>query len=379
MADEGKPYTVYRGGRNRGTVPQPHKDGEGKPPRRGRSRGRRRLRSGLLVGGLLLGLILFLVGWGIAGYVVLQGGVGAAGKRIDAATGSQLARGGGALFSHATTILLIGTDHSDLAGRAGDRHADSIMLVRTDPKRHRINYLSIPRDLYVEISSHGRQKINAAYQIGGAALQLRAVKDFTGLAVNHVAVVDFGSFRDLIDAIGGVTVNNEQEILSNRFDCPFSATACRDWKGWRFGKGELHLDGKRALAYSRIRENRLAAGDTDFTRGSRQQQVVSAVGDKLASVGTFFHLPFIGGSLLKPLATDLSAWDVLQLGWVRFRASSGKALHCRLGGDPSSTGGAAVILPTELNRQVVQMFMGRSAPQPPPPGGTYQPGCTVGK
>lgn len=379
MADIDKPYTVYRGGHDRGTVPQAQEDGEVKRARRGRFRGRRRLRLRLLVGGLLLGLILFLVGWGIAGYVALQGGVGDAGKRIDAATRTELSAGGGALFSRATTILLIGIDHSDLAGRAGNRHADSIMLVRTDPKRHRINYLSIPRDLYVDISSHGRHKINAAYQIGGATLQLRAVKDFTGLEVNHVAVVDFGSFRDLIDAIGGVTVDNEQEILSNRFDCPFSAAICHDWKGWSFGKEKLHLDGRRALAYSRIRENRLDAGDSDFTRGSRQQQVVSAVGDRLASVGTFFDLPFIGGSLLKPLATDLSAWDLLQLGWVRFRASSGKALHCRLGGDPSTTGGASVILPTELNRQVVQMFMGRSAPQPPPPGGTYQPGCTVGK
>ena len=379
MAEGDKPYTVYRGGRDRGTVPQPHEDEAGKQPRRGRSRGRRRLRRGLLVAGLLLGLILFLVGWGIAGYIVLQGGVGEAGKRIDAATKTELNPGAGALFSHATTILLIGTDHSDLPGRAGDRHADSIMLVRTDPKSHRIAYLSIPRDLYVEISSHGRQKINAAFQIGGAALQLRAVKDFTGLEVNHVAVVDFGSFRDLIDAIGGVTVTNEKAILSNRFDCPFSAAVCRDWKGWRFAKGKIELDGRHALVYSRIRENKLDAGDTDFTRGARQQQVVSAVGDKLASIGTFFDLPFIGGSLLKPLATDLSAWDLLQLGWVRFRASSAKALHCRLGGDPSSTGGASVILPSELNRQVVQMFMGRSAPQPPPPGGTYQPGCTIGK
>lgn len=381
MTEGDKTYTLYRGGRDRGSVPEPA-DGKGhRPwrPWRRRAGGRRRVRVALLAGGLLLGAVLFLVGWGVAGYVVLQGGVGNAGKRIDRATRSELAGGGGALFSHSTTILLIGTDHSDNASRAGDRHADSLMLVRTDPSRHRIAYLSIPRDLYVDISSHGRQKINAAYQIGGAALQLRAVKDFTGLAVNHVAVVDFGSFSSLIDAIGGVTVTNDEEILSNRFDCPFTAEKCRDWKGWHFARGTITLDGRRALAYARVRENRLDAGDTDFTRGARQQQVISAIGDKLASVGTFFRLPFIGDNLLEPLATDLSAWDLLQLGWVRFRASSGKALHCRLGGDPGSTGSGSVILPTELNRLVVQMFTGRSAPQPPPPGGTYQPGCTVGR
>ena len=73
-----------------------------------------------------------------------------------------------------------------------------------------------------------------------------------------------------------------------------------------------------------------------------------------------------------------AAWQILQLGWVRFRSSTGKALHCRLGGDPSTAGGASVILPSELNRETVLMFMGRSAPQPPPGGGAYLPGCTVG-
>jgi LCP family protein required for cell wall assembly len=213
-----------------------------------------------------------------------------------------------------------------------------MMLLRTDPGGHRISYLSIPRDLYVDIPGHGRNKINTAYQIGGAVLQLRTVKQFTGLEVDHIALVDFGSFRDLIDAIGGVTVNNPKPILSNRFDCPYTAAKCADWKGWSFGKGEIHLDGRRALAYSRVRENRLDAADTDFTRGERQQQVISAIGAKLASAGTFARLPFIGDDLLKPLATDLSAWQILQLGWVRFRSSTGKALHCRLGGDPSTAG-----------------------------------------
>jgi LCP family protein required for cell wall assembly len=378
MAEGDKPYTVYRGGRDRGSVPTANEVAAERRPGRERKPRRRRLRIGLLAGGLLLGVVLFLVGWGIAGFVVFEGGVKDAGKRIDAATKGELSGKGGALFSHATTILLIGTDHSDVGGRGGDRHADSMMLVRTDPKHHRIAYLSIPRDLYVEIPAHGRSKINAAYQIGGSALELRTIKQFTGLEIDHVVLVDFGSFRDLIDSIGGVTVNNPTAILSNRFDCPYPAAKCASWKGWSFGKGTITLDGRRALAYSRVRENRLDASDTDFTRNARQQQVVNAVGAKLASISTFFRLPFIGGNLLKPLASDLSAWDILQLGWVRLRSSSEKALHCRLGGDPTTAGGASVILPSEANRETLLMFTGQSAPQPPPPGSSYQPGCTVG-
>jgi LCP family protein required for cell wall assembly len=378
MPEGRKPYTVYRGGRDRGHVPGADDRSGRKRQRRERSLRRRRLRIGLLIGALLLTVVLFLIGWGVAGFLVFQGGVGSAHARVDPATSSQLSHRGGALFSHSTTILLMGTDHSESGGRGGDRHADSLMLVRTDPGRHRISYLSLPRDLYVPIPAHGRSKINAAYQIGGAALELRTVKQFTGLTIDHVAIVDFGSFRDLIDSIGGVTVKNPRAIVSNRFDCPFTAAQCQSWQGWKFARGTIHLDGRRALAYSRIRENQLDAGETDFTRGARQQQVVNAVGSKLASATTFFRLPFIGNDLLKPLATDLSAWQLLQLGWVRFRASSGKALHCRLGGDPSTVGSSSVILPGELNREVLLMFTGKSAPQPPPPGGTFQPGCTIG-
>ena len=74
--------------------------------------------------------------------------------------------------------------------------------------------------------------------------------------------------------------------------------------------------------------------------------------------------------------TDLSAWEIAQLGWVRFRADSGRSLHCRLGGDPSSIGGESVILGSEDNVAVISMFLRRSAPLPPPKGELYGAGCT---
>ena len=123
-------------------------------------------------------------------------------------------------------------------------------------------------------------------------------------------------------------------ILSNRFDCPYATEArCQQWQGWRFAKGKQKMNGQRALIYSRVRENRLDPSDNDLTRGERQQDVVEAMTDKLVGPGTFVRLPFIGGDLVQPLTTDLSAGQLLQLGWVRFRANSGRALHCRLGGE----------------------------------------------
>jgi hypothetical protein len=134
------------------------------------------------------------------------------------------------------------------------------------------------------------------------------------------------------------------------------------------------MGGYRALIYSRIRENLLNPAETDITRGARQQQVMQALTSKLASVGTLFKLPFIGADLLKPLATDLTSTEFMQLAWLKFRA--GDTLHCRLGG----TADGGYIDPSQDNAKVILMVEGLSAPQPPPPNGdTFPPGCYVNR
>src|SRR5437763_5689221 len=110
-----------------------------------------------------------------------------------------------------------------------------MMLLHTRPGRHRLVYLSIPRALRAEIPGYGTQKINAAMQIGGPKLAVETADKLfgSGLQVNHVVVVDFGSFMSLVNAVGGIDVNIPENILSNRFDCPYSTSArCQQWKGW---------------------------------------------------------------------------------------------------------------------------------------------------
>ncbi len=389
MGREEKPYRVYRGGRVKGKVPAPARpqraprsgrDGGGdryRGPGPGRARrgiGRRRR----LVLGLLL-LFVLLVVWGIVGYLSFASGVRKANKRLDPSAKLALNDQSGLLLSHPTTVLLLGTDHAQVGGREGDRHSDSIMLIRTDPGHHRLAYLSIPRDLLLDVPGHGQMKINAAYQIGGPALTMRTIRAYLGsdFQINHLVLVDFAAFKDLIDAIGGVTIDVPKPILSNRFDCPYPTQArCQEWQGWRFHKGKQTMDGKRALIYSRIRENRLDPGENDLTRTARQQAVVEAIQSKLASPATFLKLPFVGGDLVKPVTTDLSPGEFAQLGWVKFRA--GNRLNCHLGGTFANSFGQSVIEPAEENRNVIAMFLGISAPQPPPPGQPAMPGCTVG-
>ena len=383
MPAQDKPYRVYRGGRVKGRVPltRYQSPGSGKPtdasPRAPGTKPRRRKRW-IIVG--VVAFLVLLVVWAILGYLSVRSGVSEANDRVPPGVRRQLSKTDGLLVSTPTTILVLGTDGGDRLGREDSNRADSIMLLRTDPSKRRLAFLSIPRDLQVEIPEVGVEKINAANQIGGPALALRTVEDLTGLDVNHVAFVDFDRFEELIDAVGGIDVNVPRPIRSNRFDCPYkTAQRCSSWKGWRFERGTQHMDGRRALVYSRVRHNELNPAETDFDRARRQQQVVSATLDRVTSVGTALKLPFVGDNLVAPLATDLGAWELLQLGWTYFRADTSDALHCRLGGDPATVGGESVILGTEDNVATVAMFTGRSAPLPPPRGLPYAPGCLVGE
>jgi hypothetical protein len=82
------------------------------------------------------------------------------------------------------------------------------------------------------------------------------------------------------------------------------------------------MSGKRALIYARIRENQLDPKESDITRGERQQAVVSAMADKIVSFTEYLKAPFNGDDITKPLATDLSAAQILQLSWIKFRTPS---------------------------------------------------------
>jgi len=387
MAHGDKPYRVYRGGRAQGSVPLKRKDrpsGGRKTTPASPAKHRRWLPRWSLRGGgwkrriviALAVVFLFLLTWTLASYFALRNGVQGASKRLGPRATQALSPMHGLMLTNESNILVLGTDHSNTADRSAANRSDSIMVVHTDPSRHRIVYLSIPRDLRVPVLGHGDDRVNAAFQIGGPALAIRTVSAYTGLSVNHVIVVDFNEFRRLIDALGGVDIYVPGPILTKPFDCPYSASRCATWQGYRFGKGLQHMSGRRALIYSRIRENRLDPRETDITRGAHQQQVVQAVLSKITGVKTMLELPWLADDLLKPMATDLSAGDLMQLGWIKLRAS--RTLHCRLGGESQSYGGAFEITPTDENFSVIRMVKGTETPRPPAGSSLYAPGCSTG-
>src|SRR2546423_1483928 len=203
-----KPYRLYRGGRVKGRVPtggaqnppprkpRPSRDGKSRGPgaRPAAAQGARKIRWGRELGIAIVLVVLFLVFWALLGYLTFRGGVSAANKRLPQSTRNALTPDRGSMLDNSTSILLLGTDHSLAVSRAGEQHSDSITLLRTDPAHHRLYYLSIPRDLRVQVPGYGDAKINTAFQVGGPRLAARTIAGYTDIPVNHLIVVNFAEF-----------------------------------------------------------------------------------------------------------------------------------------------------------------------------------------
>jgi LCP family protein required for cell wall assembly len=168
------------------------------------------------------------------------------------------------------TLLLIGTDHRP--GQTGFGNTDTMMLVRINDSSTTINTLSIPRDLGVEIPGIGYDKVNAAYANGGESLLIKTLRAnvFPDLKVNHVLIVDFSSFANLINAIGCVYAQVDHRYYNKNV-----GTIASDYSGIDIQPGYQKMCGghgadlggpNTALAFVRFRHN-----DSDYVRQSRQQ------------------------------------------------------------------------------------------------------------
>ena len=164
----------------------------------------------------------------------------------------------------ALNFVLIGSDtRGDERGRS-----DVLQLLHIPGSRDAAYLMSLPRDSWVDIPGRGKGKINWAYSFGGAALTVETLEQMLGVEMDHVVIIDFEGFSHVVNALGGVTLENRHASSSGGFDFP---------------KGEVTLDGAMALAFVRDRYN-LPGGD--FGRAERQRDVIKAVVKKLASAGT---------------------------------------------------------------------------------------------
>jgi LCP family protein required for cell wall assembly len=207
----------------------------------------------------------------------------------------------------ANTILVLGSDArtEGLAepGSGGPSRSDSIMLLRIGGGANAS--LSIPRDTVVDIPGHGTDKINAAYAIGGPALATQTVKEYLGVEINHVVEVSFENFPQLIDALGGVTYKGNA-VLSR-----INGGSRNGGYTLRLPKGETEINGRQALALARTRKNLRDPSEDDLTRARRQQQLVSAMKDKVTSFETFVRLPWVSWAAPKAVRSDMAGPTLL--------------------------------------------------------------------
>jgi len=233
-------------------------------------RGRRRPRWGriALVLTLAIGLVGLLCGFGLFLYS----------RSLDSRVGrtdpfSQITGGRPPVLAKgALNMLLLGSDSRDPdeKANAGSR-TDTIILMHIQADHKHAYLISIPRDSYMPIPGHGKDKINAAFAFGGLPLVIRTVEGFTNVHVDHLALIDFGGFQQVTDALGGVDMYVDQTIQS--IHPP----------GRIFTQGNHHFNGAEALDYVR---QRYQFADGDITREKHQQLFLKAVMDKAASSGT---------------------------------------------------------------------------------------------
>ena len=168
-------------------------------------------------------------------------------------------------------VVIMGSDSRSTD--AGDGRSDVLMLAHLTADRTKLYLISFPRDMYVSIPGHGKNKINAAFALGGPVLTVQTLNGLLGVKANHTALIDFEGFIGLSEAIGGVTFVN---------DMTFSAGP------YRFEKGTITLSGDALLAYVRERHN-VPRGDLD--RAHHQRMVLKAMVAKIMSRGVMTDVP----------------------------------------------------------------------------------------
>jgi LCP family protein required for cell wall assembly len=195
-------------------------------------------------------------------------------------------------------------------GKVAGRRTDTIILLHR-PESGPPTLVSLPRDSYVPIPGHGRNKLNAAYAFGGAPLLARTVETVTGLRIDHYAEVGFGGFVGMTDAVGGVQLCPKRNINDHK-------------SGLHVKKGCQEMDGATALAYVRAR---YFDPQGDLGRVKRQQEFLGAVFDEAVSPATLlnpFRVLSLGNAATTALTIDNGDGPVSLLQFARtMRAVAG--------------------------------------------------------
>jgi LCP family protein required for cell wall assembly len=183
------------------------------------------------------------------------------------------------------SVLMLGVDQ-----REGDKgRSDTIIVLTVNPNSNSVKMLSIPRDTRTEIVGKGKEdKINHAYAFGGVPMAMDTVENFLDIPIDYYMQVNMEGFKDIVNAVGGVTVQNELDFTQD---------------GFHFTPGTMNLNGENALSYTRMRYDDPRG---DFGRQTRQRQIIQGVIKEGASLTSIMNFSDIFTSLGKNVKTNLS-------------------------------------------------------------------------
>lgn len=193
------------------------------------------------------------------------------------------------------SVLLLGIDTGDL-GRTEQGRSDTLMVATVNPNDNKTTLVSVPRDTYVDIVGYGTQdKINHAYAFGGAAMSMDTVEKYLDIPIDHYVSINMMGIKELVDALGGVDVNNDLEFES---------------RGEHYAFGPIHLEGERVLTYLRMRYEDPRG---DYGRQLRQRSVVEAIVKKAVSLDGITQYRNLLDAMEGNMKTDMSFDDMQKI------------------------------------------------------------------
>lgn len=258
--------------------------------------------------GMVLGfLAVTVVGVGIYAYTIYQQGTATLSQKTYKKIGEET---NVIEATEPLTILLMGVDTGNSERTdpwAGN--SDSMILLTVNPKTKKTTMMSLERDILTKIENENGQvqeaKLNAAYANGGAELAISTIQKMMNIHIDRYVMVNMQGLQQLVDAVGGITVNNTLGF-------PISITDQEEFNKISIGVGEQNLNGEEALVYSRMRYQ---DPEGDYGRQKRQREVIQKIMEKVLSLNSISHYQAILKALSDNMQTnvDLSASSIPQL------------------------------------------------------------------
>jgi polyisoprenyl-teichoic acid--peptidoglycan teichoic acid transferase len=237
-------------------------------------------------------------------------------------------------------VLVLGVDRRPSSAEGESTRSDTMMLVRVIPATGEVKLLSVPRDLYVEVKSGEKDRINTAYGYGGVDQARAVMEELTGVDIDNYVIVDFEGFEQVIDAMGKVRVDVGTGV--------FPAS-------WNMGEGFERLNGHKALKYARYR----GTPGADLDRIDHQQKLLAALRRQALRWDTVTRLPAIIKITNENVNTDLGIMQVIPLARALvLNGENNKMVTAELEGKPTSMpdGGQVLVPDEEANEAILQDF-----------------------